>query len=257
MDLNLTIRYLDDLAGLGVTIPKRCLDARGIYEAALAAASSHPSDSLRLALDAGALTPENVGDRVREAAISLTAKQNAHQIVRDLQNTLNKAIREALCEHATQIHGELDAVFKPAADGVARAAQHFGPDTTADEVLAMPTAAAAQWRTLASHMHTLDVVSAGYRSFLVDVMRTPPENKAALFITDGSKLDLAAELYRVRGSWHAMAAAGISLRLNTPEQAAAVVAEAQEIQARATAAEREAHLKAHRHKHRLELGAIQ
>ena len=84
MDLDLTIRYLDDLTALGVTVPKAATDARAIYDAALAVAGVNPLSTLHAALEAGELTPGNVGERVQAAAFDLTAQRNALEIVRNL-----------------------------------------------------------------------------------------------------------------------------------------------------------------------------
>lgn len=223
MDLMLTTRYLDDLAGLGVTVPAKSQTAREVYEAAIAAAAAKPSDALKQKLEAGELTPDNVGSHVRDAALELGAQQNAHQIVRDLGLTIHRAIREGLREEVARIHAELKATFAPAAAGIAKAAAHFGPDATADEVVRMKPEAVKMWNQTSGYMSTLDAVSIAYRTLLVDVLRTPVDRQVTLFVTeilhDVNDLNSADELYRVRGSWLALAHAGYTLTLNTVEEA--------------------------------------
>ena len=150
MELDLTVRYLDTLTALGVRVPKAATDAAAIYSTALAAASRQPDDTLRLALEAGELTPENVADRVHAAASDLTAQQNALTLVRNLMLPLNRVIREALRDNRDRITTDLAAAFKPAAEKVTEAGKHFGPDTKADHVIDRGPELIDLWRSLSA-----------------------------------------------------------------------------------------------------------
>lgn len=250
MDLILTTRYLDDLAGLGVTIPAESDNARRIYNEALAAAAVHPVDTLREAFAAGEITPDNVAAAVRQAAADMTAQQNAHAIVSSLSTALNKAIRDGLRSHFDQIHADLAATFSPAADEVMKAARHFGPDTSADEVLTMRPEAIKAWKQVGAAATTLDAVSRAYRSLLVDVMADRHDQPVTLFVTGSEvNVDQAAETYRVSGSWLALAHAGFRLKLNTPTEARSIERQWEQVKAKAVAAEREIELAAHRRKY--------
>lgn len=252
MDITLTVRYLDDLANLGVTIPDATARARDVYDAAVLTASAHPSDDLKAQLEAGTVTPDNVGELVYKAAADLTAKQNAHQIVRDLQLTLNKAMRQGLRDNEHRIVADLRATFKPAADGITKAAQHFGPGTTSDQVISAPAEVIAAWNATASQAATLDTVSAAYRSLLNDVTNELPtgEDMVSLFVTGKTvNLDHAASLYRGPDKWLALAHAGFKLRLNSPAEARAVVASAADLKAKQAEAERALRLAEHRRQH--------
>lgn len=249
MDLTLTVRYLDDLAGLGVVLPAAALNARDIYEQALIAARENPSDDLATKLDAGEITPENVGQLVRDAALTHAAQQNALVIVSDLQNKLNRVIRDALRADFSRLHSQLAATFQPAADAVAKAARHFTVDTTAEEVLTMKPEAIKQWQQIEAHHRTLETVSSEYRTLVGSVLRQLPDHIVSLFVAASTDLDETDAQYRSRNRWLALAASGHELRLNTPEQAAQVVAATEAAQAAALEAERQARLAQHRRQH--------
>lgn len=252
MDLDMTVRYLDDLTALNVTVPDQAIAAADIYRAALAAAGEAPAADLQAALVAGKVNPSNVGDMVREAALRQAAQQNAHQVVTALRTTINKAIRDALREDSDRIIGELRTQFDPAAAEVVKAAAHFGPDTTADDVITEKPDVVKRFNQIAAHVTTLDLVARAYRSLLSDVLRELPDDIATLFVADASDLNHLRELYRPTRSWLALAHAGFTLRLNTPVEAAEVVARADAKAAELAKAEHERAVKANRHKHRFE-----
>ncbi len=180
MELMMTVRYLDELAALGVTIPDAAVNARNVYDEALRAASRQPSNDLKAALEAGDVTPGNVAVLVHQAASDLSAQQHAHAIVADLNLTLNRIIRQALRDDQQRIVADLRATFEPAAEAVTKAAEHFGPGTTADDVISAPAAVIKAWKDVSTHSRTLDAVSAAYRGLLNDVMRALPDDLVSL-----------------------------------------------------------------------------
>jgi hypothetical protein len=256
MDLDLTIRYLDDLTALNVTVPAKAIDAADVYRAALAAAGEAPAADLQAALVAGKLNPKNIGGMVREAALAQAAQQNAHQVVASLRLTINKVIRDALREDRDRIITELRKGFDPAAAEVAKAAEHFGPGTTAEDIVTARPDVVKKYNQLAAHVTTLDLVSRAYRTLLSDVLRELPDDIATLFVADAEDLGTLRELYRSHGSWLALAHAGYTLRLNTPNEAAALVARAEAKAAELAKAEHDKAVEANRHRHRFDLRAM-
>ena len=83
------------------------------------------------------------------------------------------------------------------------------------------------------------------------MLRELPDEPVSLFIANGKTLNLAhaSALYRVNGGWLTLAHAGFKLRLNTPTEAAELVAAARAREARAVEEHRQAQLAAHRRKH--------
>lgn len=254
MDLDLTVRYLDDLTALNVTLPDNAVRAADTYRAALAAAAEAPATDLQAALVAGTLTPDNIAAMVSDAALRQAAAKNAHEVVNALRTTFNKVIRDALRLDRDRITKELRAQFDPAAAKVAEAAQHFGPDTTPDQVITAKPDVVKRYNQVAAHVTALDAVTQAYRTLLSDVLRELPDDIVTLFITGADDLDHARDLYRARGSWLALAHAGFSLRLNTPSEAAKVSARASAKAQEAAAAEHALAVKASQHRHRFELG---
>lgn len=254
MDLDLTIRYLDDLTAHNVTVPEKAVRAADTYRAALTAAAEAPAADLHAALMDGTLTPDSVGPMVREAAIRQAAAQNAHQVITALRTTFNKVIRDALREHQSQIVADLRKEFEPAAKAVTTAAKHFGPDTTAEDVITARPDVVKQFNALAAHSQTLDTVSRLYRSLLSDITRELPADIVTLFVAKADDLNQADDLYRNRDRWISLARAGFTLRLNTPAEAASVTAGAAAKAAAALEAEKQKAVAASRHRHRFELG---
>ena len=139
MELMMTTRYLDDLAGLGVTLPVKATNTRAIFDAALAAAAKRPADDLRDALAAGELNAGNVAEKVWQAAADETARASAHQLITALHIPLNRMIRDALREDADKITRELAALFDKAAKVIRdAAAAGITPHTEPAEVIAGP-----------------------------------------------------------------------------------------------------------------------
>lgn len=252
MELVLAILHVDDLARLGVTIPKPTADARAIFDAAQVAASLQPADTLRRALEAGEITPENVGDLLRSTALDHSAQQSAHALVLDLQFALNRQLHKGLLEAEAKIVTELRAVFAPAAAIVTAAAGHFGPETTAEQVIGMGEAAVESWNQLGAATKVLDKVFSAYLCQLREVTRTLPEQPVTLFVTGKGVLDLehAAALYaKPRTRWLGLAHDGFTLRLNSTTEAAELVAKVQAARDKAEAVEKEARLAEHRRRH--------
>lgn len=255
MDLDLTVRYLDDLTAVNVTPPAKSVAAADVYREALRTAALTPADDLNAGVLDGSITAETVGQMVRDAALAQAAQQNAHLIVRDLHNTFNRAIRDGLREDTTRLTAELRTVFDPAAEKVTAAAKHFGPDTTAEEIVTAKPEVVKQWNQMHAHTATLDTVSRLYRTLISDVRRELPDRVSTLFVTGAVDLDQAEELYRQRGRWLALAHAGIGLHLNTPEEAQRLVVTAQQLEAKRLQSDHEERVKVNRFRHRFDLKA--
>ncbi len=93
MDPVLLPMFVDDLVALDVTPPTAAIEALDLLNAARAVAAEHPSDDLRAALEAGEIDAANVAERVRAAAIALTAKQSIHTLARDLERPIYRRVR--------------------------------------------------------------------------------------------------------------------------------------------------------------------
>ena len=110
------------------------------------------------------------------------------------------------------------------------------------------------WRKVEAATTTLNSVGCTYRTLVTDVLRTPVTPQVALFLASTDNLEAATETYRVNGSWLALAAEVPRLGLNTCDQAAAIIVQAEAAEAEALASEKAAQIAANRHQHRLRPG---
>lgn len=230
-DLLSTADLLDRLTAYGVQPPKKALLAVQMHHAALGAAAAHPSDDLRARLAAGTLTLENVGQAVFDAATALTAREKAHEIVRDLEHPLLKTCAEAIRADGDRLVKEMSKAFAKAAKVLQRAGELFPADATAEQVLAGSNEAADAWRELAAARRTLDDLR-GMRMRLANGYSVDPVNPTVVMFTSGisdrAALEHAEELFRGSdhlpgGRWHALTAAGFTLHLAGPVEAAATL----------------------------------
>lgn len=253
MELDLTVRYLDDLTALNVTLPTKSVAAADAYREALRVASLSPAADLAAGILGGIITADTIGEHVSTGALELAAKAHAHELVRNLGTTFNRAIRDGLREDAERIITELRATFDPAAKAIMDAALHFGPGTTAADVITAKPDVVKRYNSISSHGVTLDAVRRAYLTLLTDVTRDRPDEIAALFVTDADDLNALEETYRDREPWLSLAHHGYTLRLNTPAEAERVVAAAHAKEQARLAAEKAEQVAAMRHANRFAL----
>lgn len=220
------------LAALGVDLPAEAKRALAVFAAAMAAAEASPAEDLRLAFEAGKITPQNAGRMVQEAARNENARTAALGLARDLDRPVSRAATRALAEDGDRIVTELRPAFAAAAETVRRAAETFAPDADPATVLASAPDAAALWQQLAAAAQTLDAIC-GVRIGLAGCGYGNASPVVAAFVTavaDTAALRKAEALHGnspgVGGMWHALIAGGFELRLNTAAEAAAVIAKA-------------------------------
>ncbi len=94
------------------------------------------------------MTPDNVGELLRSAALAAAAQDKAHALLRDLQIPLVRRFAQAVRGDADRLITDLRKVFTPAAKVVQRAGALFPVGATGEQVLAAGTQAAATWREL-------------------------------------------------------------------------------------------------------------
>jgi hypothetical protein len=238
-------RLVTQLHDLDVEPPADAAAALLVRKAALTAANRDPSQTLSEAVEQGTVTEDNVADLLLEAARDKVARDVARSLLRDnLNGPLGKRALTAIREDADRIISDLRPAFDTAAEGITQAT--FPPDTTPEKIVRLGPDATAAHNALEGHAATLDRIR-GVRLALP----TPPANTptVALFlhpssVPDATALTRAHALYtanhRSAGRvWHALTAAGYTLRLNTADETQALIDQTEEHSRRTQAADRQ------------------
>ncbi len=251
------------LATFDVALPERAATALAVWQAAQSAAAQAPSDEIRAAMLNGELTPDNVGERIRAAALELTAQEKARTLAGELSYPVRRVAGEALGDGHEQILADLRSRWDAAAKAITDATRHITPTTTATEALEAGVDASDAWRSLNGHASVLSAI-ATIRMTLATTWRcgdatlpvvayfvrmpknTPPHQRYAIgatVLTTDDPLAVASALYDEDsgpgGRWLRLASASYPLRLNTNAEARKVVADATEAQQRHAQAEEE------------------
>lgn len=236
--MHLTARTL---AAAGLDLPKGAVAALAVDAAATEAANVPPTADLLELLNAGKVTPANVGKHVAEAATRMAAQQFAQQVVRDLDGPLRMSFNAAVRAEAPALLLAMRPRFDAAAAVVEAAAEHFPPGATDKQILAGGAASAAAHEQLSEACAELGRVRA-VRVLLAD-LTGEGEQEVSWFIASAAD---ATDLERASWAWrqpadpfHSVAAAGFRLRLNTPQEAAVITSAAARATALAEQAERE------------------
>lgn len=240
IDLSLFARTLN---GLGITPPQDFTAALDLLSAGMEAATASAEQALLAKFDAGTLTPKNIGAEVRSAALDIACRQYARELVRGIEPAACKAAAAAVRADGDRLIHDLRVIFDRAAEAMAVAAELFDPTAPAEAVLGLGPAAAQAWNALAENAATLDAVNAARVPMALDFGYGRAAHRSAWFITGittpaqlaAAEAGYAATGTGLGGRWHALAAAGVELHLNTAEQTAAVEAAVAADTARAAA----------------------
>jgi hypothetical protein len=216
---------------LDVELPAEFRRAHAALATAGAVATSNPAETVLEDFRAG-MTPEELAERVQAAALALTAQQNAHQIIRDLQSPLAKHARAAVRENGDALIRAMRKKFDHAAKAMNAAAGLFPAQSSAEDVLRLGSAAAAAWGQLAEASRVLNLVHAARMAMAGYGTYSDPEHRVLMYVADvrdPQSLAVAADAFDrdghragPGGRWHALAAAGFKLRLNTAAEMAAL-----------------------------------
>lgn len=219
MDITSTLLFAANLEALGVALPAETANARAIHQAAGEAALTSPADDLRAAMVRGDITPDNVGQYVRDAALAQNARETVHSLARDLALPIKNAMLKGLKDEADRIRDDLAAVFNPAAAEVVEAAKYFGPSVTGDEAIAAGPKAVKLYQNHQSNTATLTAVSRAYQALLNGITGdlTTVGPIVGLYIESPADLEQAAQLFEKADRWMQLATAGFKLTLNSAE----------------------------------------
>lgn len=241
-----------ELEHFGATLPKSVADARRILAEARKAAAVQPLDDLGEQYAAGSVTAANVSKMLHATAGALAARDNLHAALTQIENGCHRTMRDGIRDNGEKILKALRPAFDNAATIVQTAGRYFGSDPTAEQIMAGGVAAVAAHEQLADALHTLTRIR-NLRVNLADCGYGAPdhaEQDTTWWIAraaDSETLDAARRAYIAPGhAFHNLAAAGFTLRMNTPAEAERVAAGARAATEAREEAEREAHLKEHR-----------
>lgn len=245
--LNYT-RLIADLAGYGVTIDKSVTDALALLAAAREVVVTDPTADLRTEYEAGALTVDNVRERMITAATVAAAAERIRLAAQTIEGSVSGTVNAWIRANGDSIIKQLQPKFTEAAAVVQVAGQHFAPNATAETILKGGAEAAAAHEKLSQALATLDHLRS-LRMSVADVTGDGPQD-ATWWIDsarDVAELDRAGYAYRGSGNaFHALAHAGFTLRMNTTADATRVASGARATTEAEETAAREAHLAEHR-----------
>lgn len=218
---------LDPLEKLGVALPDDATAALALADASTAAAADVPANGLRAGIADGTIGPDNIADRLREAALDVAAHQGAVTLRTQLLPYLASAVQTALAADADRIVDDLRPTFDQAVETVANAAGHLRPNAKPADILTAGPASAAAYHAIAEQQAILELI------LQARIGGGRPDAPAALFIEPVPNLGhlrRAGRAYQQTagpgGRWLAMVADGCTLRLNTSREAREVVAQA-------------------------------
>jgi hypothetical protein len=222
-----------DLAAWGVELPAPARTAVAVFAALTEEVlGKPPTVPLRHTIEDGTLDPAEAAERVRQAALDLAVHERAVQVARDLQYPLQKAFSRGLQTDVDAMFAALAIPFTEAAE-VMHTAASLPLDLTAEQALSDETLADT-WRELGRARGILDALR-GLRRHLHHSYGMGPRTGTHVVwfladVADDDALEHAQAVYRERdsgrgGAWHALAAAGYRLHLNTPAQAQALLDE--------------------------------
>lgn len=170
VDISICLRLAKSVTRLGGTVPAELQRILDTLDAILQWAPQSATDILSAALKGGKLTPDNVGAVLDKALLESGSADEAREMRGLATGRLTREFVEALYGHAgDELLASLTPIFDEAVHGVVRAAEHFGPDTTAEQVLELGDEAASAWRALGTHQQTLDDIQQNVIHPLVDV----------------------------------------------------------------------------------------
>lgn len=227
-DLSYTAQAFD---ALGIALPAEFERARSVLGTAQQTAAANPAQDVLDDFLTGSSTAALV-EKVRAAALDLTATQAAHQIIRDLQNPLGKHAAAAIRADADRLIAELAARFDEAASAMIAAAELFDTSATAEDVLRIGPAAAAAWAQLDGARATLDRIDTARGAMFHYGVPSDTSRRVLMYLADvrdpislataQDAFETSSHLAGPGGRWHALAATGLRLHLNTAAEVAAL-----------------------------------
>jgi hypothetical protein len=188
----------------------------------------HDKPGANLAADivAGAIDARTIRQRVIEAAHDVIAHDAAARIAQDLDPIIDRRERTALAANGDAIVAAVRPRFDDAIAALVAFHEHFGRtwsgDTTAETVLAAGPEGAALWHRQQTALATLDNIARVART--LQAARYWGEPEVAWYLpTLANQADLSAAVAAFSQGWPAFIAAGFTPRLNTADEARALV----------------------------------
>ncbi len=202
---------------LGVPIPERLASVFALDAVLGEIRASNPTADLGAEVLAGKLDdPAKLRARIAKCAQDMAAHHEAIQIGNDLEDVLDKRARTALRESGTEIIEAMRPTFDRAIAVFMAAVDSLGADPRPDtgEVSPMLGRLFSEWQTAGNELRSIQVV-------LDDVHYL--EHGVAWYVERTDDLAAARNANRGRGVWD-LVVAGLDLRLNTPDEAEALLA---------------------------------
>jgi hypothetical protein len=229
----LRIAVLDPLATLKVDLPEEVDRLLTLWTATSDMAALDPAGELRAAAADGTLTPDNIVERLQQAALDVNAQEGALHLRRQLEPHLASSVSIALAADADRIVTGLQPAFAEAADALAALAGRFTKRDTADAVLKAGPDTTAAWHDLAAHAATLEQIAHVRLGLATTIGAGTPDVPVAMYLAQGDDLGhlrRAGQTYRDTaepgGRWGALVRDGYTLRLNTTGEAQQLIDEA-------------------------------
>ncbi|CAN5322016.1 hypothetical protein BH11ACT1_BH11ACT1_18080 [soil metagenome] len=196
----------------------------------------------------GKLTAASAADALHELARRLTVHEKSGAAHVELQRIAVTQFHKAIRSNADQLITALRKPFDEAATIVHTAGRHFPPGASHAAILAAGPEAASAWHQLGAAITQLDTIRS-LRMQIGDVAGHG-EQTVEWYIesaTDAKALEAAQRAYTgVGNAFHALAAAGFTLRLNTEDEAHKVANLAVKVSTERAKADEDAALKDHR-----------
>ena len=213
---------------LGLDLPAEFVRARDLLQAGMNTAASQPTNELLAAFETGDLTTDTIGTELRRTAVDLAAQKLAHEVMRSIELPISRAATKAVRDHGDALIEQMRPVFDSAAAEVAAAASLFSATASAADVLRAGPEAASAWNSLADAAARLERVH-DVRVTMANFGYGASPHRPAYFVAGISTQDemiQATAAYSNSsgrgGRFHALAAAGCKLRLNTAGEVAAI-----------------------------------
>jgi hypothetical protein len=213
------------LRQLGIALPD---EATRLLDVLKAAQVPDPTDALLA--DLTTLDPDNVAERLRQAALDHAARQAAPALLQRLTHRIGTGIAAALRTDGDRIVTELRDRLEQALPAVTEAAHHFAPTDKPATILDRGQDAADAYLKLRDALPTLEAVHAARFHLARTCAYGRADVPAAMFVTPPA--DLAglrnagrayADTHGTGGRWLALVRDGHTVTLNTAAETDALV----------------------------------
>lgn len=218
----MTLRNLTDaLAACEIPTPKAAAAWLAIRDAVRDSATAHQIQQPDQVIDD--LTPKNAAEHVDRLVRQRLEVDERRAVVSQLAATAEGRAARAIQADADKILAEYRARFDTAAQTIAANAAAFSPDDEAEAVLNRGADAATAWTAIAHASATLDAAAMLWST----LYEQPLSADAVVASFDGDhwrRIDAQSALENSRSRWHALVAAGYTLRFNTWTEAQTLIA---------------------------------